>query len=360
VAQEALTQAERNTVYDLRDFRRFQQTFTVSVASSFYGVLRQKDRLENQRQNYESNVFARESTEALAQAGRRPEFEVDQARQSELRAEDDLNQAIQSYNRALDNFKITLGLRTDANIELDIRELRRLTGGEEDDIPLNREEAEAIALKNRYDFLTARDELEDAERKVLVAENGFLPELNLVGAANFGSEGPNNVINVRPRDGTYKLGLELDLPFDRKEERNLYRQALITLDRTRRSLQEDTDLIKLDIRDSFRTLDQARESVDIQTRSVVLAERRRDSTNMLIEAGLATTRDQLDSLTDLLNSQNSLTSAKIDYNIAKLELLSNMGVLEIDESGMWKRPSPEDLKRMIESAENQGNADDEK
>lgn len=348
VAQEALTQAERNTVYELRDFRRFRQTFSVSVATSYYRVLQQKDRLRNEQENYNSLLRATERTRDLADAGRLAEFEVDQAMQDQLRASDRLAREIESYNQALDNFKITLSLRTDANIELDENDLIALVEKPLEDVPFSEEDAARLAFDKRMDFLNSLDQLDDSRRKVAVAEDGFLPELNLVGGANFSSEGPNNLFNVRPRDGTANLGLEFDPDFDRKEERNTYRQALITVERTRRQLQEDADQIRLEIRDSLRTLEQARESFEIQKLSVALAERRVESTEMLIKAGDATTRDLLDSQADLLDARNALTGAVIDFNVARQNLLSDVGILEVDDLGMWKWPSEAELKELID------------
>ena len=347
VAQEALTQAERNTVYELRDFRRFRQTFAVSVATSYYRVLQQKDRLRNEQENYNSLLRATERTRDLADAGRLAEFEVDQAMQDQLAASDRLAREIESYNQSLDNFKITLSLRTDANIELDENDLTTLVEKPLEEVPFSEEDAARLAFNKRMDFLNSFDQLDDSMRKVAVAEDGFLPELNLVGAANFGSEGPNNLFNVRPRDGTASLGLEFDPDFDRKEERNTYRQALITVERTRRQLQEDADQIRLEIRDSLRTLEQAQASFEIQKVSVALAERRVESTEMLIKAGDATTRDLLDSQADLLDARNALTGAVIDFNVARQNLLSDVGILEVDDLGMWTWPSESELEELI-------------
>jgi outer membrane protein TolC len=358
VAREALTQAERNTIYSLRGFRRFRQTFAIAVTSDYYRVLQQKDTLRNEVENYNSLLRSLERTEELATAGRLPEFEVDQARQDTLRARDRWIRAQQRFERAIDDFKITLGLRTDANITLDTREFDVLKERGLEDVPILVESSSTLAFSERTDFINSVDDLEDARRKVVVAEDGFLAELNLVGGADFGSEGPNNVANLRPRDGTYTVGLDVDLALDRKRERNLYRQALITLDRTRRQLQEDADLIKFALRNSFRALEQARKSYDIQRLSAVLAVRRVESTNMLLEAGDATIRDLLEAQAADLEAKNAVTGALIDYNVERLECFGNMGILAIDDLGMWACPEAAELEERLVSArlkqDNQG------
>jgi len=348
VALEALTQAERNTVYELRDFRRFQQTFAVSVASSFFRVLQQKDTVANEVANYKSLQVARARAEAMADAGRLPEFEVDQARQDELRARDRWISSVQGYEQSLDNFKITLGLRTDANIELDSQELELLSRELMESISLTEAEACQLAYHNRLDYLNTTDEVGDAQRKVEVAKDGFLAQLDLVGGADFGSDGPNNLFNLVPGDGTYSIGFDLDLPLDLKAERNIYRQSLITLERTRRRLQEDSDRIQLDIRDSFRNLDSASQSYEIQKQSVTLASRRVESTELLLQKGDATTRDLLESQSAFLEAKNAATRALIAYRLARQDLYSDMGILEIDAFGMLGWPSEAEVNERLQ------------
>ncbi len=344
VATESLTQAERNMVYELRDFKRYRRQFTVSIASEYYRVLQQLDSLDNAERNREALEFARRRTEAFAKAGHLPEFEVDQARQNLLEAEQEVILAKQTYKSSLDSFKVTLGLQPDANVDLDPDELAKLADVDLEKIDLTPEKAIRIAFVRRMDFLNTIDQVEDAGRKIVLAEDGLLPELNLVGGASFDSQGPNNVANFRPRTGRYELGLDLELPLDRKEERNLYREALISFDRSRRSFGDERDNIMLQIRDAFRSLAQSRDSFEIQKQSVALAERRKKSTDLLLQKGDATTRDMLDSQSALLRAWNNRTRAVIDYKISRLELWRDMGILEIDDLGRWVEPTSLDLE----------------
>ncbi|MHC4487495.1 MAG: hypothetical protein ACYS9C_18130 [Planctomycetota bacterium] len=49
----------------------------------------------------------------------------------------------------------------------------------------------------------------------------------------------------------------------------------------------------------------------------------------------------VDAQDDLLSAQNSLTRAVIDYRIAELEVQQDMGLLQADESGLWREFSPD-------------------
>ena len=52
VVLENLTQAERDTLYEVRSFNRFRKTFVVSVISQYYGVLLRYDYVNNAKNNH--------------------------------------------------------------------------------------------------------------------------------------------------------------------------------------------------------------------------------------------------------------------------------------------------------------------
>ena len=64
---------------------------------------------------------------------------------------------------------------------------------------------------------------------------------------------------------------------------------------------------------------------------------------MFLEAGRAEIRDLLEAQEDLLSAQNALTAAITTYRVAELELQRDMGVLKIDEKGLWEEFSPEEF-----------------
>jgi len=89
---------------------------------------------------------------------------------------------------------------------------------------------------------------------------------------------------------------------------------------------------------------QARESYRIQLEAVALAERRVDSTALFLQAGRAEVRDVLEAQEDLVNAQNALTAALVDYRVAELNLQRDMGVLQVSDDGLWHEFDPTDIK----------------
>jgi len=335
IVQENLTQAERNALYQIRSFNRYRKEFVVSVANDYYRVLQRRDAVTNAENNYKRRVESRQRLEMEADAGRTNRFEVDQAEQRELAALDSYVRAQQSYQQELDRFKIRLALPTDANVELDQNELKALEKVGISQPDYTADTAIETALLRRLDLATSMDSIDDALRKVMVAADGLGPELDLVGGLEVGSTPETDYSRLQFHHGTYSFGLGADLPLDRKAERNAYREALITLEQQQRQYENDADTVKLQVRQAYRDLEQAAESYRIQKNSLDLAEKRVESTTLLLEAGRLTTRDLLESQDALLEAQNNLTAAMVDHAIAKLSFFRDVGILQVRPDGMW-------------------------
>jgi outer membrane protein TolC len=376
-------QAERNLAYSLFTFERFKRELAVRVASGYYDVLNQIDQVNNERNNYQRIIESARNATRLAKAGRLPRIQVDQAYQDVLNARVSWIAAQQNYADRLDSFKIDLGLPTDANVELDPSELERLSaaanaalGAEfstrlkrqqeilESDAPIelppiSREgggplelpypEAIDIALDNRMDLRILQGQVYDAQRGVTVAANLLKADLTLVGRAEAGerreigsADQPN--AELRLDDGRYSAGFTFDLPWERTEEQNAYRNSYIILQRSVRNVQQLEDQIKFEVRNELRNLLEARENYMIQTQGVNLARQRTKSTEQFLNAGRAQVRDILEAQQALVSAQNALTAALVSYRISELELQRDIGVLKIDHKGVWSEFKPGQTK----------------
>jgi outer membrane protein TolC len=332
---EALTQAERQLLYDLRDFTRYRRDFSVQIATAYYGVLSDRDRVRNSFLNLQSSKKTAEQTRALAAEGRRTQADLGRLEQQELSAEGTWINAIRSYKQALDNFKLQLGLTIDTNLVLDDSELAALqirhpAIGVEDSIQ--------VALAGRLDYLNSQDQFEDAERRVELARNLLKPRVDLTTSVTLRSD-PNDdsglTLPERERY-SYSGGLEVDPGLDRTSERNSYRSALISRDRSARGVEQQADEIKLQVRDGWRTLDQAKRSYEISEIGVKLAERRVEEQTLLAELGRAKAQDQVDAQNDLVSSRNQRTQALVAHTIARLQFWNNLGILYIKDRGQWE------------------------
>jgi outer membrane protein TolC len=371
-------------LYAIWQFERYKSEFAVRVADSYLGVLRQHDQVQNSRENYISAMTSARQSRRLGDAGRLTEVQVDQAVQRELNARAQWIRATEGYKQQLDSFKITLGLPPDARIELDRQDLENLqiykdyfvqlepvqrtyteteafpaadvqiepqppTNKDARPLELPEQVAIELAFENRPDLWTAQGQVFDAQRDVVVRADRLRAELTLLGTANLGSgrslaSAGSEDARLRFDEGHYSALLHLDLPLERTAERNAYRKSYIALEEAVRNVQQLEDSIKLSIRNQLRDLLESREQVKIQALAVAVAEKRQKSTKMFLDAGRAQIRDLLDAQDSLLSAQNQLTAAIINYRIAELNIQRDMGVLQVDQTGLWKEFNPEELK----------------
>jgi outer membrane protein TolC len=336
-AQEDLTQAERDVLYRIRSFNRYRKTFVVGIISNYYGVLQARDKVDITEKSYERLIYSTNQLKMEVDVGQRPPSEVDEATQKLLSAENDLIRVRQSYEQALDRFKISLSLPTDANIELDQNELTAL-----EEIGISQPEytvAEAIemALARRLDLANARDAIEDAVRKLELAADGLGVQLDLIGSSEVSSTEETKVSRLEFHRGTYSLGFASDLPLDRKAERNAYREALISMEQRQRGYDDESDNVKLDVRQAYRDLKETAESYRIQKIGLELAERRVDEQELLLEYGRGTIRLLLETEDDLVLAENALTDALVEHTIAKMSFFRDIGILQVKPDGMWEQ-----------------------
>lgn len=329
ISHESLTQGERNLIYALRSFELFRQDFCISVTDAYYGLVGQKRQLANQERSYQDAVFDRQKTESLQQLDRAKQDDVFLARRREIQANDTLLVARTSYELALDDFKILLGLPTSTQIEIP------------DETPVFKpvriepRSAVEVALHNRLDLHTLRDRLEDTERQVRLAHNDLLPDLDLSVDWGFANQAEKSY-DPMPERWSATVGAVLEVPLDRKSERNAYRSSLISLAQARRSLAQRLDEVERDLLDQLRELTQLEKQTELQREQVKYEQRAVTVTRIRYESGDAEARDLLDARQALVDAQNSLIDLETEHFIARLTLRRNLGVLFVDQEGMWQ------------------------
>lgn len=338
IVLENLTQAQRDTLYQIRTFNRFRKEFVVSIITGYYRLLQQHNLAQNARSNYDTLNETYTHMQKFVINGRLPQHELEQAHQDRLHAWDISINEEKLYQQMLDDFKIAMSIAPTNSFQLDHTQLEHLT---EQPLPppsFNETQAIQTALAQRLDLMNTADAIEDAQRKVKVAEDSLRAELNIVAASR--SKPGLDIMKNYTDDIT--AGLQLDLPLDRKAERNQYRMAIIALQQQTRNHAQAIDNIEYALRQAYRDLNNAAETYSLQQDSLDLAARRFKSTSLLIQYDRANTRDVLDAQKDFFNAKNDATVALVDYTVAMLDFYRDAGVLQIKPDGMWITPKTVD------------------
>jgi outer membrane protein TolC len=336
IETEALLQAERDLLYQLRDFTRFRKEFAVQVASQYYVVLLARETANNNYAGLLANNLSLEREQAFQAEGLTTLLEVGRLEQSALQADLRWARAITSYKRGLDNFKILIGLNAEDNIVLDENEMVLIaeTGMDSPDVDL--EQAIAMAVQTRLDLYTQLDQVQDAARRIELAAD----ELDVALDLNFLVSVPGAVDGsfgeLEFENAVYSAGLDFDLPLDNKAQRNNYRRALIDYDLATRGYVLALDAVKIDVLRTWREMNEARKSYEISLRGVQINERRVEEAELRAELGLGDIQDTVDSQNDLTSSRTELTSSIVSHNIAKLEFWRDVGLLYVGDNGQWE------------------------
>jgi len=336
VVLESLTQAERDTLYQVRTFNRFRKMFVVAVISQYYDVLQKYDAMENASNNYITLAWISERVEKLASAGRVPLLELERIRQEKLQASNIYSQAQKEYQELLDEFKITIGLPTTTKLELDQEEFEAIRTAEMIEPVFTEDEVIEAAMLQRLDLVNTADTIIDAQRKVYVAADGLDAEANLVGTAKAVSSRRADRGTVDWMRKEYGLGIEIDLPLDRVAEQNVYRKALITLNQRQREYELEADMIALEVRKAHRDLSEAAERYKVLVEALDLAQQRFNNNFLLLQHGKASSRRVLQAQSDLFTAQNEAGQALLDYTVATLNFYRDTGSLQVLPDGMWK------------------------
>ena len=340
---EPLTQAERTVLYSIRDFTQYRKTFTIDVTTQYYRTLQARDAAKNAHFVYTSfkNILAAQS--ALVDANRpgRTKSGLGLLQQAELSYHRRWISAVQIYEQSLDDLKILLGIPVKQPVILEQKDLDKL---ELIDPPGALDEAMETALVTRLDLWNARDERDDAARRVKVAERDLLPGLGLRADYTLTGDPGRKNLNLDAKRRSYSVGLDVDLNLDQKPERHALRGAQIALQRSERQLELAEENVRKDIRSSWRNLEVARKQYELAQESLALGEERLQLEEALYEADRGSSRDLIDAQQDLVEARDQLTAALINHTLARIQLWKNIGILFIRKDGSWadvlKKESP--------------------
>ena len=215
-------------------------------------------------------------------------------------------------------------------------------------IKLSSTDALEIARTNRLDWMNNRAALVDTWRLIEFNGNRLESNLDVVLNGEMGTVG-DNAVKFRARDTTMSAGLRFDTPFNRRVERNDFRQQLIFYQQARRQMIQYEDGVNRGLRTLLRELEQLRINLEIQRRAVAISIRRVDQTRenfnkptpppepgqKITQFGPTAALNLLTALSDLRSSQNNFMSVWLNYQAGRMRLLRDLGIIQIDDDGVW-------------------------
>ena len=203
-------------------------------------------------------------------------------------------------------------------------------GGGLTPIAIDFDDAMLTALVQRWDLMNQRGALADDWRQIKLAADDLKSVLNL--------RATQTVSDFTFDESLTQLTATMDLPLNRRAQRNTYRQNLINYQASLRQLMLLEDNIKLSVRNDLRALSLDQEQYKVDVASAGLAYERVVSTELERRLGIGgvTARDYLQSQDAYISALSSVASRHINYIVDRMQLFLDTEVLTVDERGLWE------------------------
>jgi hypothetical protein len=211
---------------------------------------------------------------------------------------------------------------------------------EVNEVDVRADHAIEVARKYRRDWMNQRANLVDRWRRLQFQADQLQAQLDVFFSGSMQNVG-DNPFNVRGDTGTLRAGVQFDAPFNRLQERNAYRQAVIEYQQARRTFYNFEDGIAGTLRAQLRALTAFQINIELNRLAIVQAASQVVLNQAITELGVVSStaaRDQNQALTDLLNAQNQTMLTFITYEIQRLQLDFAMGTMQLDQEGLWIDP----------------------
>ena len=154
-------------------------------------------------------------------------------------------------------------------------------------VEIDMDDAMLTALVLRFDLINERGFLADDWRQIKIAADDLKSILNLRATHTIRTRPDvNRPFGFTFEESTTRVIGTFDAPFNRRAQRNGYRQTLINYQGALRRLTELEDTIKLSVRDDLRSLTLDREQYVIDVASAALAFERVVSTELELSLGV--------------------------------------------------------------------------
>jgi len=171
------------------------------------------------------------------------------------------------------------------------------------------------ALNHQPDFLAAKIAIEQSQIDVRVAKDQKLPDLSLGGALGYSGldTSASTAYQDVPKGGSYnwQLNLALSFPWKFRGDTARYHQALAALAQQQTSLRQLQQTILVQVRSAVRSVETNSDNVKIAAVGTDFSTKEYDLEIARFDAGLATSRDVLQSQSDLQNARVAELQARI-------------------------------------------------
>jgi outer membrane protein TolC len=294
------------------------------VKSQYYQLYSLRENLEVKRTSLNLVETILKNTNAQVKAGVLPAMEILNAEFGVATQQKNLIDAERALKDQVDNLRVLLQLQN-------VTDIVPTDTPNRENYSVDENQAIQLALASRPDLRQQRVTLKTSELQSRVARNQTLPELDFNGSAAF--TGLANTYNRdldRVGSGRYPIwiaGLKLTYPIGNDAAKNDYIKSKLVVAQNKTQLKSLEETISRDVRIAVRAVRSGYRQLDVTARGRAYAEEVLQAYIKKQKVGLATTKDVLDELNNLVTAQGNEIQAVTDYNNAIVNLWKATGEL---------------------------------
>lgn len=296
------------------DSFRTKLTGTVAtVRNEYFKLYSLREDLEAKKSSLELARKILSDTQARVKAGVLPAMEILNAEFGVASREKDLIDAERALNDEMDVIRLLLQVRIPGDvIPVDTPTKEPMEVKEEDAIKL--------AIAGRPELLEQRTNLKSAELQTRVAANRTLPDLTF--SASSAITGLNHEYGdaldkmMTLNYPVWSVGLQLDYPLENRSARNDLVRNRLQVEQAKTRIASLEESVANEVRAAARALQATFKQLEVTGRGRAYAEEVLQAYIKKQQVGLATTKDVLDVLNNLVAAKSSQIQALANYNNA--------------------------------------------
>jgi len=292
------------------------------VANNYYQVLVNRQQLNVIDTNIKNVKVVEKIVSNQYKNGLARKIDVDRINVNITNLTTQREQTLNAITQLENQLKYSMGMPVTTAIELPKTELTEVS-----QLP---QFSEAIDFANRTEvkILDTQDKLLSLQRKAYVAE--YYPSLALTGNYTYSSQSDSfdflksNAAAIGY--GASAVGLTLRVPiFNGFLTRSKIRQADVDIKKAKEDRKESVNSLNLAYENAKIQLRNNLNTINSQRKNAELAQEIYKSTQNNYNNGLASLTDLLDTENSLTQAQNSYTQALLNYKIAEIQLIKSNG-----------------------------------
>ena len=294
------------------------------VATAYYQVYLQRQKLTVIENNLKNTTKVKDVIKNLFDNGLARKIDLDRITVTLNNITTSRQQLLNAVEIQENALKFYMGMPINDKIIIPESEVKIL--------PVVLEETAETSNRSEYRLMETQKTLLEFNRRAMKSLN--YPTLSATAGYNYIGQGPEMPLGAKPSEGVYwsdfsSIGLNLNNPiFTGFGTRAKVRQADIDVRKAEVDLADTKLALDLAYKNAKTQVENSLITIENQKENAKLAQEVYDNTQNNYINGLASLTDLLDSENSLVEAQNNYNTALLDYKLAEIQLIKSRGELK--------------------------------